>query len=202
MRISGLSPRVGAEVVPLVRPRPVCWQKRGRRLKRIFDQHRSGLDLGMAGKVGADKPTVERPVVLGVAGRVHADVSATCADVAFERLLVRALEHVAGRHQEHDGPIASQAGVRKHARIFGACRRRTRARRPAAPRCRSRREWNRGGIPSCARTPERARRSGRPPAPAPGSAWRLAEARPRAPAALPATSPADSKARSEPTWVR
>src|SRR5207247_10757171 len=72
----------------------------------------------MAVEVGARQSTVPRPVVLGVCGRMHADVSAARLDVALEDILLRWIQHVARRTQEDDGAVARQVFLREGAGVL------------------------------------------------------------------------------------
>ena len=77
------------------------------------------LGRGMPLEVGADQPAVPRPVVLRVAGRVHADVPATAADVSLERRLLGIVQHIPCRVQEDDDAVPSQRRVRERIGVFG-----------------------------------------------------------------------------------
>ena len=72
----------------------------------------------MAVEVRARQSAVPRPVVLGVRGGMHADVSASRLDVALEDILLRWIQHVARRTQEDDGAVARQVLLGKGAGIL------------------------------------------------------------------------------------
>src|SRR5438477_2616019 len=72
----------------------------------------------MAVEVGAGQSAVPRPVVLGVRGGMHADVSAARLDVALEDILLRRIQHLPRRTQEDDGAVARQVLLRKSAGVL------------------------------------------------------------------------------------
>ncbi len=73
----------------------------------------------MIAEVRADELAVPRPVVLRVGGRVDADVPAAAAHVALERLLLGAVEHIAGREQEDHRVVARQPRVGERGAVLG-----------------------------------------------------------------------------------
>ena len=70
----------------------------------------AGLVGRVRGEVGADQPAVPRPVVLGVGGRVHADVTAAAGDVGLEGGLLGGVEHVAGGGEPDHRLVLGQVG--------------------------------------------------------------------------------------------
>ena len=105
-------PRVAVEVVDLVGEGERRGQVRGGRvcgvLRRDGDGHRQQR---VVAEVGADQPAVPGPVVLGVGGRVHADVSAAAPHEALHRRLLRVVEDVARRVHEGDDVGAGELVV-------------------------------------------------------------------------------------------
>ena len=85
----------------------------------ILDLDGRRLDPGWRLEVRPDQLSVPRPVVLGVAGRVDADVAAPGPDEPLDRGLLPGVEHVAGRQKEDDRPVRRQAGIRKDRRVLG-----------------------------------------------------------------------------------
>ena len=85
----------------------------------LRDPDRGGLDGRVRGEVGADQAAVPRPVVLGVARRVHADPAAPALEPALERALLRLVEDVAGGEQEDDHVEAGQIAIGEAGRVLG-----------------------------------------------------------------------------------
>ncbi len=104
----GLVPGVGAVVVPLVGALPLVVEVGGGGVVVVLHADGGGLDLRVGVEVGADEAAVELPVVLGVGGRVDADVTAAGGHVVLERLLLFGVEDVAGGGEEGDGVVAGQ----------------------------------------------------------------------------------------------
>src|SRR4051812_14229231 len=73
----------------------------------------------MAVEVRARQPAVPRPLVLGVGGRMHTDVSATRLDVALQDVLLRRVQHIARSTQKDHGAVASQVFLSKGSGILG-----------------------------------------------------------------------------------
>ena len=69
-------------------------------------------------EVGADQAAVERPVVLGIGGGVDSCESAAATDVALERGLLRGVEDVAGRAQEHHRRVVPEGGIGERRRVL------------------------------------------------------------------------------------
>ena len=109
------------EVVELVFALEVRGEPFRRHVRRVEYAVAAFADVGitrMAVEVRARQSAVPRPVVLGVGGGVHADVSAPRLDVALEDVLLRRIQHVARRTQEDDGAIARQVFLREGAGIL------------------------------------------------------------------------------------
>src|SRR5215472_10645019 len=90
--------RVGGKVVPLVGTYPQVWQHTCGRLSGVNHVnrclHNSGVSMDTI-KVGAYEATVPRPVVTGIAGRVNANITATCPDITLECKLLGIVEYLA-----------------------------------------------------------------------------------------------------------
>src|SRR5262245_53539388 len=95
----------------------------------IFDCGGRLLNLRVAAEVSPDEPTVPRPIVFAVAGRVDSDEPASCADIALKgALLLVAQQRPSGVEEQYDlvlreGRIGELGGVfgRIYAEtVFGA----------------------------------------------------------------------------------
>ena len=67
----------------------------------------------------AELLSVPGPLVLGVGCGVDADPSAAAQHPVSERLLLRIIEHVACRREEHDRAVAREPLARECARVLG-----------------------------------------------------------------------------------
>jgi hypothetical protein len=112
-------PRVGAVVVPLVDAGPGLRQVRRRRVATVFDPDPRRLVGRVRLEVGADQAAVPGPVVLGVGGRVDADVPTARGDVGLEGVLLGGVEHVAGGRQPHHRLVPGQVRRREVVRVLG-----------------------------------------------------------------------------------
>jgi hypothetical protein len=64
----------------------------------------------VAPEVRPEQLAVERPAVLGVGGRVHADIPAAAPDELLEGALLGAVQHVPGGVEEDHRAVPAQAG--------------------------------------------------------------------------------------------
>src|SRR5713101_4294845 len=69
-------------------------------------------------KVGSDQLPIPGPVILGIAGGMHASISSPVLDVSFEGRLLVGIQNVAGGQQENDGVIAREVGIGENRCIF------------------------------------------------------------------------------------
>ena len=108
------------EVVPLVHARPGGGQAGGRGLVGVLDLDGRGRRSGrVRAEVAADQLAVPRPRVLGVGRRVDAGVAAAGLDEALERRLLRVVEHLAGRREEHDDVVVREVRVGELRGVLG-----------------------------------------------------------------------------------
>ncbi len=110
---------VGAVVVPLVGARPGRPEVRGRGVRPVLGPHGGPLDRRMVVEPGPHELPVVGPVVLGVGGRVHADVAAPAVHVRLEGGLLVAVQHVAGRAEEHHRLVLGQVARAEGGRVLG-----------------------------------------------------------------------------------
>ena len=111
--------RIGPVDVPLVGALECIGPAGHARMILRFVAHDGFLDRRVRLEVRADQVAVPGPVVLRVAGRVDADVAAAILDEALEGLLLRRVEHVAGRVQEDDHAKPREIGGREGRGVFG-----------------------------------------------------------------------------------
>ena len=108
------------EVVPLVHARPGGGQAGGGGLVGVLDVDGRGRRSGrVRAEVAADQLAVPRPRVLGVGRGVDAGVAAAGLDEALERRLLRVVEHLAGRREEHDDVVLREVRVGERRGVLG-----------------------------------------------------------------------------------
>ena len=115
----GAEARIRLKVVPLVAARPAPRYARHRWMSGVLDLYGRVLNVGVTGEIRAHQSTVERPVVLGVGCRMHADKSPAAANEPLERRLLRAVQDIARRRQEHHRLISRERRIVEHVAIFG-----------------------------------------------------------------------------------
>src|SRR5712692_4039444 len=69
-------------------------------------------------KVGSNQLPIPGPVILGIAGGMHAGVSSTMLDVSLEGGLLVGIQNVAGGQQKNHGVIAREVGVGENRCVF------------------------------------------------------------------------------------
>src|SRR5215467_13066051 len=100
--------RIAAKVVPFVGPPPDYRQILCRKMTAVRDMDGRRLDLRVAREIGTDKPSVPRPLILGVAGRVNAGEPAAGADEALKGGLLGRVEDVSCRGKEDDDAVPGE----------------------------------------------------------------------------------------------
>ena len=88
-------------------------------MRRVLDHDRSFLYGRVPEEVGAHELSVPWPTVLGVGGGVHPHETSISANVSFERLLLRLVQHVLGGIEEHEDGVAAEVVARELARVLG-----------------------------------------------------------------------------------
>src|SRR6266446_1397365 len=86
----------------------------------VLDMDGRRLDLRVVCEIGADKPPVPGPLILGVAGRVDAGEPAAGADEALEGGLLARVENVSRRAEEDDDPEPREFRHSEAAGVFRA----------------------------------------------------------------------------------
>ena len=105
--------------VPLVGALELGRPARHARMVLRLVAHDRFLDRRMGLEVRTDEPAVPRPVVLGVAGRMHADIAAAILDEALEGLLLCIVQDIACRVQEDDHAESLEVRRRERSGILG-----------------------------------------------------------------------------------
>ena len=90
-------------------------------MRGVLAHHVRRLDRRMREKPGivAEQAAIERPAVLGVGGRMHADPAAAAFDVGLQRRLLGGVEHIAGGVEEQHDVVAGQRGGGESGGVFG-----------------------------------------------------------------------------------
>ena len=119
------APRLGAEVVPLVRATAsAAAAARVEGWRRSTTRIVAGWTAGWRAEARAEQAAVPAPAVLRVGRGVHAREAAAAPDVAAERGLLGGVEHVArGAQEDHHG-VAAQPPVRERSAASSVARRR------------------------------------------------------------------------------
>src|ERR1700731_4039528 len=86
----------------------------------FLDMDGCRLDLRMVCEIGADKPPVPRPLILGVAGGVDAGEPAAGADEGLEGRLLARVEDLSRSAEEDDDPVPGEFRRSEAAGVLGA----------------------------------------------------------------------------------
>src|ERR1700730_12028224 len=86
----------------------------------VLDVDGCRLDLRVVCEIGADKPPVPRPLILGVAGRVDAGEPAAGADEGLEGGLLAWVEDLSRGAEEDDDSVPGEFRRSEAAAVLGA----------------------------------------------------------------------------------
>src|SRR5687767_5683401 len=84
---------------------------------RIDNCRGTTLNYRVAGEIRADEPSVPRPVVFRISGRMNAHESTSVPNEILECRLFGRIQHITCRTVEHHHPISRQALIGKSSRI-------------------------------------------------------------------------------------
>ena len=89
-------------------------------MRPVLDDHGRGLHCRMGEEpCAAELLAVPGPLVLGVGCGVDADPASSRQHPLRQRLLLRIIEHIACRREEHDGAVGREPFARECDRVLG-----------------------------------------------------------------------------------